>query len=32
MIKLLAVKTEDGRAIHHPNAGAIAIENIAAHD
>ena len=26
MIKLLAVKTEDGRAIHHPNAGAIVLK------
>jgi hypothetical protein len=32
MIKFLAVKAEDGRAIHHPNAGAIAVKNIAAHD
>src|SRR5437773_7456100 len=26
MIKFLAVKADDGRAIHHPNAGAIAIK------
>src|SRR5437016_7730987 len=32
MIKFSALQVEDGRAFHHPNVGAIAIENIAAHD
>ena len=32
MIKFSALEVEDGRAVNHPNVGAIAIENIAAHD
>jgi hypothetical protein len=32
MIKFLALEVEDGRAVYHPDVGAIAIKNIAAHD
>src|SRR6266516_130920 len=32
LIKFSALEVEDGRAVHHRNVGAIAIENIAAHD
>ena len=31
MIKFFALKVEDDRAVHHPDMGAVAIENIAAH-
>jgi hypothetical protein len=32
MIKFFALEVEDGRAFDHRDVGAIAIENIAAHD
>jgi hypothetical protein len=31
MIKFFALKVVDGRALHHPDMDAVAIENIAAH-